>query len=401
MKENSAKWLAWVLVPSLILAGIGLRFAGLKFLSIDMRVFLLDWYDKLTTGGFAALREPFYNYTPPYLYLLFFATKTAGFIPKIVGIKLLSICFDFLNAFLIYRILKIRFPQGATALLGASAFLLLPTVLLNSAYWGQSDSIYVFFLLACLFFLMKQQPLPAMVCLGVAFAFKAQATFLAPLIFLLLLKKKIPWFYLGIIPLMYVLMMIPAALTGRPFAELLTIYARQEETYSALTMHAPNLYLIFPRSVHPADVVLLGMIVTLIVALVWVSVYMDKVDEFTPQVILLFALMSAALIPFFLPKMHERYFYLADVTSFLTAFYFPQGRGWLLALGYQLTSGLAYSVFLIESVTRISHAFAIDLLMPALFINIALIGFIFSYPWKLTNNNAYQTLVEADKATNH
>ncbi len=389
VKENPAERLTWILVPIFILAGIGLRFAGLEFLSIDMRVFLLGWYDKLATNGFAALREPFSNYTPPYLYLLFFVTKTAGLIPKIVGIKLLSIGFDFLNAFLIYKILKIRFPQGAMALIGASAFFLLPTVLVNSAYWGQSDSTYVFFLLACLFFLIKQRPLPAMISLGVSFAFKAQAAFLAPLIFLLILKRKIPWLYLGIVPAVYVLLMIPAALMGRPFVELLTVYLNQEEMYSALSMHAPNLYLIFPQSMHPAAIVLLGIIVALIVALVWVSAYIDKVHEFTPQVILLFALMSAALMPFFLPKMHERYFYLADVTSFLVAFYFR--RGWLLALGYQLTSGLAYSVFLIESVTRISHALAIDLLMPALFINIALIGFMFSYPWKLAEKDVYRS----------
>jgi Gpi18-like mannosyltransferase len=383
-----SKWLPWFPVPIFVLAGIGLRFAGMKFVSLDMRIFLLSWYDQLATNGFAALREPFSNYTPPYLYLLFLATKMAGSIPAITAIKLLSVCFDFLNAFLVYQILKFRFPQGTMSLTGASLFLLLPTVLVNSAYWGQSDSIYTFFLLACLLFLMKQRPRPAMILLGISFSFKAQAAFLAPLLFLLILKKKIPWFYLAIIPAVYILLVIPAALTGRPFSELLTIYASQEQTYSGLSMHAPNLYLLFPANLHNPALVLFGIMATMIAALAWTSAYLDKIHTFTPQAVLLFGLMSVALMPFFLPKMHERYFYLADVISFLVAFYFP--RGWLLALGYQLTSGLSYSVFLIESVTRITHRLAVDLLMPALMINIALLGFIFSYPWKLGDNRAYE-----------
>ncbi len=382
-QKNSTKWLTWSLVSILIFVSVWLRLAGLRFLSGDMDVFLLPWYNRLVTGGFAALREPFSNYTPPYLYLLFLVTKTAGFLPKVVGIKLLSILFDYLNAFLIYKILKIKFPRSGVPWIGASVFLLLPTMVLNSAYWGQCDSIYAFFWLACLFFLMKDQPLMAVIFLGVSFAIKAQAFFIAPLITLLILKKKIPWFYLGIVALVYILLMVPAALTGRSLTQLLMIYANQEETYSALSLHAPNLYLLFPANMHNHAIVLLGIVSTIVVVLAWIFVYIDKVQEFSPESFILFAMMSVALMPFFLPKMHERYFYLADMISLLMAFYFS--RGWLLALGYQLTSGLSYSVYLLWEIMRVDHAFAGNLLISALFVNVALMGFIFSYPWKLTN----------------
>lgn len=391
MIKSSSNWLPWILIPIFILAGIGLRVAGIKFQSFDMRIFLLDWYNKLATGGFAALREPFYNYTPPYLYLLFLATKTAGVLPEVTAIKLISIFFDFLNAFLVYQILKIRFPKSVMSLIGASAFLLLPTIFINSAYWGQADAIYTFFLLACVFYLMKEQPLFAMTFLGLSFSFKAQAIFLAPLILLLILKKKIPWFYPVIIPVVYVLMMIPAALTGRPFMQLLKIYIGQEEAYSALSMHAPNWYLFFPKSLNNSATALFGFTVTMIVILAWTVVYEKKFREITPQTILLGAMMSSALMPFFLPKMHERYFYVANVISFLMAFYFPWG--WLLTIGYQLTSGLAYSIFLMESFTRVRHVLAGNILFSALFVNIALLGFLFSYPWKLTDRSVTERYV--------
>ena len=385
-KENSTKWLTRFLIPILIFTGIGLRFAGLNFLSIDLRYYILGWYNKLAMDGFAALREPFSNYPPPYLYLLFLLTKTAGFLPKVAAIKLLSICFDFLSVFLVYKILKIKYPQGRMALIGAASFLLLPTVLLNSAYWGQSDALYTFFFLACLYFLMKEQPLLAMIFLAVSFSFKPQSAFLGPLVLLLIVKKKIPWFYLGIVPLVYTLLMIPAILAGRPLLELLTIYGGEAYIYRKFSMHAPNLYLFIPDNLYNHTSLLIGVMIAVIIALLWTTIYARKIKEFTPDTILLCTFVSVAFMPFFLPKMHDRYFYLAEVLSFLAAFYFPQGRGWLLAVGYQLVSGLTYSVFLIESVMPLRLAVTRNILMTAAVINTVLMGFIFWKQWKLIDN---------------
>src|SRR5512143_1182527 len=92
---------------------------------------------------------------------------------KFTACRLITIFFVLAKAFLVYKILKINYTRGPVALLCAAGFLLLPTVLLNSAFWGQSDAIYTCFLLACVYFLMRDRPLPAMFFLGVSFAFKA------------------------------------------------------------------------------------------------------------------------------------------------------------------------------------------------------------------------------------
>jgi Gpi18-like mannosyltransferase len=55
-------------------------------------------------------------------------------------------------------------------------------------------------------------------------------------------------------------------------------------------------------------------------------------------------LVSVALVPFVLPKMHDRYFYPADVFSLLAAFYMPEL--WFVPILYQVISTLAYMVFL-------------------------------------------------------
>lgn len=382
IKKSAEKWLRWVLVPVFILTAIALRFAGLDFRSWDIHDYLLDWYNELASHGYMVLREPFSNYTPPYTYLLYVMTKTAGFIPKIAAIKLISIGFDFLNAFLIYKILKVRDPQGTLAWIGASSFLLLPTMWMNSAYWGQSDAIYTCFLLACMFFLMKDQPLMAMIFFGFSFSFKAQAVFLGPFILLLIIKKKIPWHYVGMVPLIYLLMIIPAAVIGRPLNDLLTIYVRQADTYPELSMHAPNLYVFVPDIFFRSGLVI-GLVITIVIIATWITVYVVKIRKFTPSTILLSAFVSVAFMPFFLPKMHDRYFYLAEVLSFLTAFYFLQG--WQLTMGYQIVSGIVYLVFLHSSLvrTRIDTPFDVRLVMLAAIMNTVLMGFVFWKQWKL------------------
>lgn len=382
MKKDSTSWLLWALVSTFILLGIVLRFAGIGFRSMDIHDFLLDWYNELAAHGHDALKEPFSNYTPPYLYLLYLMVKTAGFIPRIAAIKLPSIGFDFLNAFLVYKILRIRYPHGRMAWIGASAFLLLPTVLLNSAYWGQADSIFTFFLLLCIFFLMQDQPLLAMISFGVSFAFKAQAAFLGPFLLLLTVKQRIPWYYIGIVPVVYGVMMIPAALAGRPVMELVTIYLGQADRYQMLSMNAPNLYLFIPSDLYDIGVAL-GLAITALVILLWVPFYTSKIKEFSPEAILLCAFVSAAFMPFFLPKMHDRYFYLADVLSFVVAFYFRQG--WRLALGYQVVSGLVYFVFLRSSasMTRLQSSLDVGILFAAAVINTILMAYVFWRQWKL------------------
>lgn len=370
----------WVLVPLFILAGVSLRLASLGFFSADMPIFL-DWYDHLARGGFGALREPFSTYTPSYLYLLFLVTQTAGFVPEVTAIKLIPIAFDFLSAFLVYKILNLRYPGGVTAWLGAALFLLLPTVWLNSSYWGQVDGIYTFFLLACMFFLMKDQPFPAMIFLGISFSFKAQAVFLGPLVLLLMIRKKIPWYFLGIVPAVYALMMIPAALAGRPVIELLTVYIAQADVYHSLSLLAPNIYILM-LDLYNTPIILAGMTLTLILASAWAILYARKFQELTPQVILWCGLISVVLMPFFLPKMHDRYFYPADVLSFLVAFYVP--RGWLLALGYQWVSGSVYFLYFKWSTNPIESLLSGNILIVAFLVNLVLLGFLFLYPWKLT-----------------
>ncbi len=374
----------------LILLGVAARIYLLPHISLDMKVYLIPWYDYIAArGAWAALGEEFSNYTPPYLYLLALATLGKGFFSKVTAIKLLSIVFDFSNAYLVFRIVKLQAQKEYLPLAAAALFLCLPTVALNSSAWGQADSIYAFFILASLFYLLQDKPLPALILFGVAFAFKAQAVFLLPFLFLLTFKKRIPWQDYLLVPIVYVIMMIPSLMAGRSFSSVLSVYFEQAETFQSLSMKAPNLYL-FISNEYYIPVLYFGMAWTALAAFLWAVGYALQIKKMSRETLLLCAVVSVAMIPFFLPKMHERYFYLMDILTFILAFYIP--RLWAPAVGAQLVSSMTYFVFLAISPQKTPSALGAVFLILAAVINTFLVGYLLWQQYKFVRSqNQRQT----------
>jgi Gpi18-like mannosyltransferase len=276
--------------------------------------------------------------------LLSLATLTQGVIPKSVAIKLIPIFFDLVNAFLIFRILRLKYSVGKIPYLGALVFLLAPTVIMNSALWGQVDSFYTCFLLITVFFLLTDRPLPSMIAFGLALSIKAQAAFLGPFLLLMVLKKRIPWYGFGLVPLAYFAAMLPAMLAGRSPLDVLTIYLNQAAELQIPSHNAPNWYIFVPQFTYSVSMPI-GMLITVLVSAIWA--YLHRNSPTKHENLLFAALVSVALTPFLLPKMHDRYFYPADILSILLAFSAPQF--WFVPICYQVISSLVYAIFLIEA----------------------------------------------------
>ncbi len=211
-------------------------------------------------------------------------------------------------------------------------------------YWGQCDIIYTFFLLVFFWFSLCWMPSTAACAFGLAFAFKAQSVFLAPYLLYLMLNKEFPTSCLVLIPVIYLIMMVPAALMGRPWFELMTVYIAQADVYHRLSMNAPNLYIFLQQF----DFVTYkeGMAISLLLALfagLLVALWGLRLPH-TRESKLLVATSSALILPFVLPEMHDRYFFVADVFTFLLAFVLR--NGWRTALLVQVGSVLAYTKFL-------------------------------------------------------
>lgn len=352
------RWLNVTIVCLLGLAAFGFRVLFIPFTNIDVDGYL-RWYDFiLSHGQFHALGERFAIYTPPYLYLLSLATLTVSFLPRLTAIKLIPILFDFINAFIIQRIVRLKYPSGPVPWIAAAVFLFAPTIWLNSAFWGQIDSLYACFLLLNLYYVLSGKPYPAVISFGVASAIKAQAIFFVPFLVLLAIKKQIPWRSFLAVPIVYLAVMLPSTLAGRPVMDVLTIYLNQANEFQIPSFNSPNWYLFVPQSEYRLAL-LAGVTIAALILLAWLYVYGWRKYTFSPDLLIFTSLVSVALTPFILPKMHDRYFYPADVFSILLAFYRP--RYWFIAVAYQMISTLAYSVFLFDAPRQVALVLAAQL----------------------------------------
>lgn len=363
----------------LFLLAIGLRISLYHIETSDYTVFLSQWYDFIQThGGFAALKYNFSNYNVPYLYLL--AVTTYLPIPKLVAIKTLSVVFDGVLGMFTYLILSLRYRRSYATIIGVLVILFAPTIFINSAAWGQSDAIYTAFCLGSLYFLLKERPAWACVFFGLAISFKLQAIFFLPVLLMLLLKRKLPLKYLVLVPAIFLLMLVPAFIAGRDAWSLLTIYAGQINSggvggqfnqgrpgqfnnggvgpfngggpgggsfsSTSLTLNAPSFYQWLPANA-PEYWKWIGIgLAALFVVIVGILIVTSK-KQLTSAIILKVTLVFALAIPFLLPEMHERYFYLADVVSIIYAFYFP--RYFYVAVIMQLCSLLSYAPYLMNT----------------------------------------------------
>jgi hypothetical protein len=278
----------------------------------DYFLFLLPWYEHIIAAGpISAFACPFGNYTPPYYYLL--AAVSLLDLPPLIAIKGLSSAGALWLAFAIYRL-------TGTAEAGAWS-LLLPTVVFNVAFLGQAD---VFWLAPCVLAVaaaMRGEPITTALWASLGFAFKAQAVFLAPFVALVLIRQRAPaWVWLTPVAV-YLLSVLPAWFAGWPMSDLVTIYFRQTQWDVAYISSAPNLWMLAKLFAPQLYSIPVGLCISAVAAALYLGVRDPDVAA---------AALSAALMPFFLPAMHERFFALFEVLAF--CLWWTEGAFWVIVL---------------------------------------------------------------------
>ena len=316
-------------IQSALILSIGIAMALLLRISLrdfesgDYLVHFSKWIEAIRQGGgLRALKFPFWHYAPSYPYLLVIGQKLLQGFPDVLIPKVISVVFEFILAYYGYRIVRLKYGSATLSLSAFLLILFLPTVVLNGSLWGQSDAVYTACLVACVYYLMTKRETPAFIAFGLAFSFKPLAVFLTPLLIILLLRKQVSLKSFLIIPGVYLLTIVPAWLVGRPLPELLTVYL-QPENDGLLSANAPTMYKWFPNSLYdilyPAGVVLAAAIILLFCF----AVYRSRL-KISAGVIIQVATISTLMMTFILPKMHDRYFFPADLFSILYAFYYPR-----------------------------------------------------------------------------
>lgn len=315
--------------------GLLIRWAGRDFVSLDMRDALLPWFDQIkAAGGLSALSSQVGDYG--LLYQTIISLMTYVDISPIYQYKLLSVAFDAalaVMAALVYKDLMLNGLNGKaqtvsrevhesiltrSALVGVLVWLL-PTVMLNSAYWGQCDSIYAFFCLATLYQLRRGSYLFAFVLLGLAFSCKLQTIFIVPFIAVYyLITKRFSVVYILLSVAVMWLMGVVAFAYGRGLLAPLQIYYGQSSHYELMYLSFPSFWVLLGDDYwgfrwYAIFFTLCVVVTGMYVCLNHCRFLHSRVNYYC---VVAWFIWSMVL---FLPCMHDRYAYLLDLLLVLMA----------------------------------------------------------------------------------
>ena len=313
----------------LVLTGFALimRYALRNVVAGDYKMFFEPWVATLREagGGIKGLSAEFeyVDYTTPYLTILSFIS-ICPFLNTLLLMKMVSIFFDFVAAFAVMAIVYDRTKNMTYGILGYGALLMVPTVLTNGAMWAQCDIIFTSVVLWSLYFMLKDKPAWSMAFYGIAFAFKLQTLFLAPLYVILWMKGKVKLKHFLFLPLMYVIGMIPSLLAGKSFWELISVYffqANGQMDIYALSHKFPNIYQLIGTDSFLFEYADAGIWVTLGALMILMYCFARKQYEMNACLLLRMGMLLTMTVVFFLPHMHERYAILVDVMAIVYVFF--------------------------------------------------------------------------------
>ena len=308
----------------------------------DMRDFLLPWFDHIVTvGPVGAFAHPFGNYTPPYLYLLAVVSLFHGSMSAMSLVKLLSIAGTCFAAYAVAELVGALGGPRRYALL----LFILPSAVINAALLGQCDAIWAGACVLAVAATMRGHMARALLWCGIAVSFKLQAIFIAPFIIGSLVGRRVPLWQWAVPLLVFVALLVPAWLAGWPAVQLAMIYPAQGGSYDFPgSLANPWIFATIYASDAARHFYWIGYAAAAGASLAIAALSASAVKQ--PRAMLFLALLSTLALPFLLPKMHERYFFLADLLSLAAAVSYPQRSVLALAAAVQLASLLSLITYL-------------------------------------------------------
>ncbi len=314
----------YILFIAVTVIGVLMRMFGLEFQSDDYNSFLYPWWTKIEAGGASGLATQVGNYNIPYQIIIYLFTLLP--FGSLCSYKLISIIFDFALA-ISAALVEYSFDDKKSRLKAVITYALVLcslTVILNSSFWAQCDSIHVAFILLAIYFTKKDRNILTFIMLGIAFSFKLQTIFIIPVfIFYYISTRKISILHFLLIPLTDIVMCLPAVLLGRSFTDIFTIYAVQTDYGKQIQMNCPNLwalicdrndstyYYLFKNPSIVLTVLVLGAALALII---YKRVDIKNINNF-----MLASIWTVFTCLMFLSSMHERYGYLLDILTIIYA----------------------------------------------------------------------------------
>lgn len=330
------------------LAGFLLRMTGIQYVGVDYEKSVLTWYNQLKElGSISALADFDGLYTVFYFEILYFLTRIP--VPPIVGVKLVSIFFDYMTVYAIAALTYHAAPEGKKwnySIWVYGLLLCCPITVINSGYLGQCESLWAGLGMLAFYLLVREHPVLGMICFGFAFASKPQGVFLLPIILVYwYYKRNFSGFHFLWIPVGVQLSCIPAFIGGASWDVFLRYFKMMMGQYPFVYYFYPNFwtflkespYYVFKNVAIFSAVAVLAVFAVLFVYQKYHSVY-DCLEGTA------FTAMTCVMV---LPSMHERYNYLAEICYLACAVFKPKYRvpAVLLMLCSVQINGQAYLGF--------------------------------------------------------
>jgi Gpi18-like mannosyltransferase len=293
------------------------------------------------------------NYNMPYMYILLGISRI-DFTP-LYYIKFVSAIFDILLAYFVMKLAELKTDNMNFRLAAFIGTLAIPTVILNSSMWAQCDSIYAALTVGALYYALKGKSKSAFIFMGLAFSFKLHAVFVLPMFFFFILKGKLRLKDAWLLPAVIIASLLPAVAAGMPVSEAFSAYFNQFGYFSRLNMNAISIWRL-TGWVNEAHFITAGLFVagTALTALIYfIYVNRERITHTADYINM--AYLFAVILPFTLPKMHDRYLFLADVLSLLV-FAFNKKR-WFVPLVTIGASYISYVFYLMGGVTLIDYVY--------------------------------------------
>ena len=344
LPDKRVNYTAFVFILAMLATFMLVRGGLLHFKSSDYNAFINSWLEQMRNVSITeAIRAKIGDYNMPYLYVLALISRSD--INNFFLVKFVSIAFDAVLAYYAMKIVSVKFESINVQITAFAATLGIPTVMLNSAFWGQCDVIYAALAIATFYYGFTGKSIRSLVFFGLAFSVKLQTVFIAPMLIVFLFTKKIKVYHLWVPILTFFATLVPALIAGKPFMETISIYYNQINSYPQMECGAPNIYVLL-GNVNFENFNFIAILMTGgVVASLLYFLYVNREKITSPADYVGIAFVFVLAIPMLLPRMHERYFFLADVLSVVLIFF--NRKKWYFAPIIILGSFMTYSRFLL------------------------------------------------------